>query len=177
MAVNTWYATVSGVTFNATPKYMFSIYNNGAKKLKIRRIMFMNYSSGSVTGVLAAGNVNIYANMSTTGGTSVTPIPKDTNNTALDSVTVLHSITSLSGGTSVTIRRWLWSTDELAMTATSLDEILNLGCGLTIWDEGYHVAALQPLTLNNKETLIIQATAYSAAAAGVVDIYVEFTSE
>ena len=173
---DTWWA-YGNPTLNATPKYMMAIRNAGAKVLKIQRIMFMNYSVGAVTGILAAGNIDRYTgSTSVTAGTTVTPVAKDGNNTALDTVTIVHSPTAV-GGTPATFRRWLWSTDEPAVSTVTLDELQAITGGWVMWDVGYDNANLQPLTIRNGEMLLVQATAYSSTAAGVVDIYIEFTSE
>lgn len=174
---DTWWVTAEP-TFNATPKYMFALSNGGSQVIRIRRVMFLNLSMGAVTGVLVAGNIDRYTgSISITGGMAIGgATAKDTNNTALDNITMVDSPTAI-GGTQATFGRWLWSTDEPAIGTVSLDELLGMNPGWVIWDLGSDNSNLQPLTIRNGEMFVIQATAYSAAAAGLLDLYVEFTSE
>jgi hypothetical protein len=152
---------------------MAGILNGGAKVLRIYRLGFINNQTTGVTGVICAGEIRKYTGSGTwTGSTAVTPIAHDTGASAgLTSVTAGHSGTP--GGTTNVMRRYTWSSDEPAASTATSDEWECLIPLNILWDAGYGDANVQPLTLRQNESLIIWNV---TGAAGIVDIWVEFTS-
>jgi hypothetical protein len=166
---NTWIALATAVAF-AAGKNMLAILNGGARVLRIRRIMLINVQTVAVTGVLCLGEIRRYEDATISGHTVITPTAMDITNSALVSVTVGTAGTPI--GTSTTLLRYIWSSDEPAVGTGTWDEWETL-LGL-IWDTGYGDANLQPLTIRTNEMLCIYNT---TGAAGLVDVFVEFTDE
>lgn len=168
---NTWTAYAAGVAF-AVNKNMLAILNGGSRVLRIRRIGFLNNQTAGVTGVVCFGEIRRYSGAGLTGHTPVTPLAHDTANSALVSVTIGTGGTP--SGTSSLFRRYIWSSDEPAVSGASVDELECLVPLNVIWDAGYGDAAVQPLTLRQNEMLCIYNT---VGAAGILDIWIEFTDE
>ncbi len=168
---NTWTAYYTGVVF-AVSKNMAMILNGGARVLRVRRVGFINNQTAAVTGVITAGEIRRYTGAGLTGHTAITPVAHDTNNSALDTVTVGHAGTPTGTGTA--LRCYTWSSDEPALSAATSDEWECLIPLNIIWDAGYGDANVQPLVLRNGQALCIYNL---TGAAGLVDTWVEFTDE
>lgn len=168
---NTWTAYAAGVAF-AVNKNMLAILNGGARVLRIRRIGFLNNQTAGVTGVVCFGEIRRYTGAGLAGSTPVTPLAHDTSNSALDTVTI--GTAGTPSGTSSLFRRYIWSSDEPAVSGASVDELECLVPLNVIWDAGYGDANVQPLTLRPNEMLCIYNT---VGAAGILDIWIEFTDE
>ncbi len=168
---NTWTLLVQGKAFSAGG-VMAGILNAGARVLRIRRIGFINYQTAAVTGVLCAGEIRLYTGAGWTGPTSVSPFPHDTNNSSLVSVTAGHAGTPT--GTPTVLRRYQWSSDEAAVSGATIDEWELLPTLGLLWDAGFGDVNVQPLVLRTNQSLMIVNT---IGAAGLVDIYIEFTDE
>lgn len=171
MLANTWTVWAQGIAF-AAGKNMIAVLNAGSRVLKIRRIGFINNQTGAVTGVVCLGEIRRYTGAGLTGHTVVTPVSHDTQNSALSSVTI--GTIGTPTGTSVVIRRYLWSSDEPAVSSATSDEWECLIPLNIIWDAGYADANVQPLTLRGNEMLCVYNV---TGAAGLVDIWIEFTDE
>lgn len=170
----TFEASFLGVTFAAN-KPMAAILNAAAgvgEIIRIRKIILNNFQTVAVTGVACTMELRYYsANPTITAPAAVTPTSRDSANTAPAALTTASG-TGITGGTlGGTLRRIFWSSDEPAISVASNDE---LECILPL-NEIYawipH-SDIQPITLNNGQGLILFNT---AGAAGIVDIYVEFT--
>ena len=168
---NTWTALAQGVTFAAT-KNMLSILNGGARILKIRRIWLLNIQTAAVTGVICLGDIRRYVSGTLTSSTSVTPVAHDTTNTALDTVTIGYAGTL--GGTPSTLIRYIWSSDEPAVSSATSDELETIVPLCVFWDAAYGDTNIQALTLRANEMVTIYNT---SGAAGLVDVKIEFTDE
>jgi len=168
---NTWTALGQGIAF-AAGKNMLAILNGGTRVLRVRRIGLINAQTAAVTGVLCLGEVRIYTGAGLSGHTTVTPVPHDSSNSALDTVTIGTAGTPT--GSSSVLRRYIWSSDEAAVGTGTWDEwecLVPLGL---VWDAGYGDQNVQPLVLRQNEMLCIYNT---TGAAGLVDIWIEFTDE
>jgi hypothetical protein len=168
---NTWTLLIQGKAFSAGG-VIAGILNVASRVLRIRRIGFINYQTVAVTGVLCAGEIRRYTGAGWTTPTSVSPFPHDTINSALVSVTLGHAGTPT--GTPTVLRRYQWSSDEAAVSGATLDEWELLPPLGLLWDAGFGDANVQPLVLRTNESLMIVNT---VGAAGLVDIYIEFTDE
>lgn len=167
---NSWTLNVQGNAF-AVGKNMWGILNGGARVLRVARIGLLNNQTAAVTGVAAL--MEIRKNSATTSWTptAVAPIAHDSTNSALVSVSAGHTGT-VSGGTSTTMRRIFWSSDEPSISTATSDELecfvpLNI-----IWDAGYGDTDVQKLTIRTGEAVTVYNT---VGAAGLVDVWGEFT--
>jgi hypothetical protein len=169
----TFTAHFSGIAF-AAGKVMAGILNGHATEvIKIRRAGILNAQTVVVSGVACLLEVRAYRGTATlTGGTAVTAVSHDSTNTAPTTLTLSHN--STPGGTSNLLRRVWWSSDEPAASGATVDELECLVPLNIIWDAGYADANVQPLTLRQDESFVL----YNASgAAGLVDIWIEFTKE
>ena len=170
----TFTAYNSGVAF-ATSKVMGGIYNTHASEiLKIRRVGLLNGQTAAVTGVLCNLEMRLTTGTPTwTSPTADVVTTHDSNNSAPSSYSHGNGGT-FSGGTSTALRRTNWSSDEAAVSASTMDELecfvpLNI-----IFDAGYGDADVQPLTLRQNQ----MAHVYNiSGAAGLLDVWIEFTKE
>lgn len=169
--VNTWTLWVQGKSF-ATSTVLAGVMNGGTRVLRIRRVGMINNQTAAVTGVACAGEIRYYTGAGWSSPTSVTPIAHDSGNSALSSVTAGHAGTPT--GSSNVIRRYSWSSDEPKLTTATNNEWETLIPLNIIWDAGYGDANVQPLTLRQNESFFIYNT---AGAAGLVDVWIEFTDE
>jgi hypothetical protein len=154
----------------AANKCMASIFNGGASPVtvKLYRIYVLNNQYSAVTGVLT--NLEIRKLSDATGGTTVTASPHDTTNTL--NANVLCATNAVVTPTDL-YRRVLWSTDEPAVGAMTVDEfqcMLPFGC---VWSMGYGDANVEPITLAAGEGVGIINT---GSSVGTCDIIMEFTA-
>ncbi|MBI2818115.1 MAG: hypothetical protein HYX72_14365 [Acidobacteria bacterium] len=168
---NTWTVYAQGISF-AAGKNMLAILNGGARVLRIRRMGFLNNQTVAVTGVVCLGEIRRYSAAGLTGQTNVPAIAHDSTNSALQTVTVGTGGTP--AGTSELLRRYLWSSDEPAVSGATVDELECLVPLNVLWDAGYGDANVQPLTIRQNEMLCLFNT---VGAAGLVDVWIEFTDE
>lgn len=172
VAANTWTLYITAKAF-AAGACMAGIMNAGTRHIKIRRVGMINNQTVAVTGVITAGELRVYTSATWAAPTSVTPIAHDSTNSALSSVTTGHAGTPGGTGPSV-VRRYTWSSDEPKLTTAQNNEWETLIPLNIIWDAGYGDANVQPLTLNPNESFMIWNI---TGAAGLVDIWIEFTDE
>lgn len=170
----TFTAYYSGITFAAS-KNMGAVLNSHASEvLKIRRVGLLNAQTASVTGVLCQLEMRAYQTGSPglTAPTTVTPISHDTTNTAPTTATYGHAGTI--AGTALTLRRVFWSSDEAAISTSTIDELETFVPLNIIFDAGYGDSNIQPLTLRQTQMAMVYNT---TGAAGLLDTWIEFTKE
>ena len=168
---DTWLIHAEGIAFAAT-KNMCAVLNTGTNVIRVRRIGLLNNQTVGVSGVICLMEIRRYASGTLGSQTSLTPIPLDSTNTALSNVTAGH--TGTLGGTPTTLRRIIWSSDEAAASTASNDEWECLVPFNVIWDVGYGDSNLQSLAIRQNEMLVVYNV---SGAAGLVDIWIEFTNE
>lgn len=170
MASNTYTGAAVGVSFAAN-KSMIGLYNGtgSGQILRVYRIWILNNQTVAVTGTIT--NLEIRRCTALSGGTSLTPIKHDSNNTAIPG----QVIASTGGSPTLTdlFRRALWSTDEPSANATAtideLQTLIPLGC---IWDVGYGDATVEPIVCREGQGVSLQSL---GATTGVADVFIEFT--
>ena len=167
---NSWTLNVQGNVF-AVSKNMWGILNGGARVLRVARIGLLNNQTAGVTGVAALMEIRKNSATTTWTPTAVAPVAHDSANSALVSVSAGHTGT-IAGGTSTTLRRIFWSSDEPSISTATSDELecfvpLNI-----IWDAGYGDVDVQKLTVRTGEAVSIFNT---VGAVGLVDVWGEFT--
>jgi hypothetical protein len=168
---NTWTLYGSGIAF-AVNKAMTGILNTGSRVIRIRRMGLLNNQTAAVTGVVCFGELRRYTTAGISGHTPLTPLTHDSLNSALVGVTAFTGGTP--SGTVDVLRRYLWSSDEPAVSGATVDELECLPALSILWDAGYADQNVQPLVLRQNEMLVLYNT---VGAAGLVDIWIEFTDE
>lgn len=167
---NSWTLNVQGLVFAAS-KNMWGILNGGARVLRVARLGLLNNQTAGVTGVACLMEIRKNAATTTWTPTAVAPVAHDSTNSALVSVSAGHTGT-IAGGSSVTIRRIFWSSDEPSISTATSDELecfvpLNI-----IWDAGYGDIDVQKMTVRTGEAFTLFNV---SGAAGLVDAWGEFT--
>lgn len=171
----TWTVDCTQVAM-APNKSLVSLWNGvgSAKVIRVYRIFAGNGNIGpAVIGYLCSmGMCRISAHA---GGRTFTPVPRDTNNSALDA-----NVVAASGATSVTsvgyFKRWLWSTTQAAsgLVGSSLLAAWELQYSATcLWDMGYSHSGLQPITLRAGQGICIHNI--GSSSTGIIDFWLEFT--
>lgn len=102
------FTLVSVNTTVGNNKSMLAIQNTGTSIIRIREIWIINDQTTAVTGV--AGTFEVRRIASFTGGTSITPVSYDTNDSLPAGIT--SATASTVSGESVLLRSGVWSTDE-----------------------------------------------------------------
>jgi hypothetical protein len=167
----TFNAYYGAVAFAAT-KNMAAILNGHATEvLKIRRITLCNAQTAAVTGVVCSIELRRYTTGTLTGPTAITPTSYDTTNTAPTTATYGHAGTI--GGTSATLRRIIWSSDEAAVSSATSDELENFPALNVLYEWQPH-SDVQPITLRQNEMIMVYNV---SGAAGLLDVWIEFTKE
>jgi hypothetical protein len=170
----TWTAYHSGVAFAAT-KVMGGVYNNHASEvLKIRRVGLLNGQTAGVTGVVCSLEMRSCTVTTWSAPTSVTPTTHDSTNSAPTTYTSGNGGTLTAATGPFTFRRTIWSSDEAKLTTLTNNELecfvpLNI-----LFDAGYGDANVQPMTL--RQTWMGYVWNVSGAA-GLLDVWIEFTKE
>lgn len=172
-------ASFLGVTFGNN-KSLATIYNRSGSSLIVRiyRITILNNQTVAVTnGVLTTIELRkisastVGANVA--GNPGVNVLKHDTNSANL------HANIEVSTGATDTVgadtfRRFMWSTDEPAATAATIDEWECLPVFNIVWDSGYADTNLDPIVLRANEGLSIKQP--GANTLGICDICIEFTT-
>jgi hypothetical protein len=154
---------------------MAGIWNAGTRYLRIVRVGLLNVQTAAVTGVICVGEVRKMLSVSAwTPASASTPIAHATGDSALSSVTCGRGGTPTIGGSTLTLRRYIWSSDEPAASTATSDEWECLIPLNIIWDAGYGDSGVQRLELYTNEMFAVYNT---SGAAGLVDIWIEFTDE
>jgi len=175
MALETFTYYAAGVTF-AAAKSMSAILNGHATEIfKIWRVGLLNTQTSAVTGVITQMDL-VYrsATATCTGGTAITLAKHDSTNTLPTTGTYVYNGT-VGGGTGYNLRKIFWSSDEPSISTASNDELQCFVPLNIIWDAGYGESTnVQPLTLRQNELVHVL---NNTGAAGLVDIWIEFTKE
>lgn len=170
----TFTAVFAGVAF-AVNKPMAALTNTSATEvIKVRKIVINNAQIAAVTGVACFLEMRKYSPVATmTTPVAGVNLSHDNTNTA-PAALAIQSAASITGGTLIgSFRRLFWSSDEPSASTGTNDE---LQCFLplnTIYEWIPH-SDVQPITLRNAEQLMLFNT---TGAAGLVDIYIEYTKE
>lgn len=167
---NTWHSAFTGIAF-ASAKSMIDLFNADATRiLRLYRIWMLNNQTSAVTGVITTMKINKLTTGVPSGGSTVTPQPHDSSNSALSNATSGTGRTPTRGNA---YRTFLWSNDEPAVGTGSVDEMECLVPLGLIWDSGYGDSNIQPLTLRQNEGWEVQQS--GSSAVGVADFDYEFT--
>jgi hypothetical protein len=171
----TYRAVATGVAFNAAARSLLKVFNASGSGvvLRVYRIWVLNNQTTAVTGVVPRIDV-VRVTTNPSGGSANTPIKHDTNSANLPAQVTAATLDS-TVTVANTFRRILWSSDEPAVGAATVDELemvvpLNL-----LWDGGYGDSNVEPIVCREGEGVSVYCPGI-ASAAGIVDIIIEFTS-
>lgn len=170
-----WTAHTPNLSF-ATTTYMMGLMNDSTSRiLKLRRIGMVNVQTASVSGVVCKLEIRrMTTDASWTPGGAVAPVPYDTTNVALDSTVCGTKGTPTTSGATNTLKTFVWSSEEAALSGTSIDEMTtHIPLGI-VFDPGYGDSETSPLVLRQNEAAFLYNV---SGAAGLVDIWMEFTNE
>lgn len=169
---NTWRATAQGVAF-ANAKSMIDIFQDGSGTRVHRAYRMYQFNNGTtgVTGVLTTMRVTRITAAS--GGSAVTPVAHDTNNTSLAANTTAGNGRTTTA--SDVFRQYIWSNDEPGVSANTIDEWELLVPFAEIWNAGYGDSNVQPIVC--RATQGVQILHSGSSAVGSNDFEIEFTDE
>jgi hypothetical protein len=164
---------------NANDRNMLAINNatGSGKLIKIYRIWCFGDGTGTVTGALSGFLLGRIAGVSS-GGTALNFIPHSSAVTASSATpftgisAVYHSAT-ITASIGTEIRRVFKSSDELAASGGTMEEIQILPAFSVIWDTGYADANVEPLVLRENQGLLIRTDSAPSSALSTFQFWVE----
>ncbi len=171
---DTWRATAQGVSF-ASGRFMIDVFNasGSGRVIKIRRAYQFNNGLVGVVGVLTSMRCMKLITSAPTGGTSITPVSHDTNNTAL--AAQITAGTARNAVEDAVLRQYVWSNDEPVVAGATIDEWELLIPFAETWNSGYGDTDIQPFTCRSNEGFSIKHQ--GSASSGSNDFEIEFTNE
>ncbi len=166
----TWRATGGAIAY-ASSKDMLNVFNGtaSARIIRVYRCYWFNNGTTAVTGVLTTAQVRRITAAS--GGTAVTPVKHDTNNSALDAATTCGTNQTTTG--SDIFRRFLFVNEEPIVGGTTQANWLTLVPFAEIWNAGYGDTNVEPVTC--RATQGLQLFHSGSSAVGTADLEIEFT--
>lgn len=169
---NTWRSTSQAVAF-ASGKSMLDLFNGATatRVLRVRRAYQFNNGTTAVAGVLTT--MQVRRSTAASGGTSVTPVAHDTNNSALEAAATSGTGRTVTDGS--LFRQYLWSNDEPVSTGSGLDEWELLVPFGEVWNAGYADSNVQPIVCRADQGFHIKQSGTSAVGSN--DFEIEFTDE
>lgn len=156
------------VTF-AVDRNMGAVLNSSGA-VYIRRIGLINAQATGVSGALCQLNVYAYTSgdAGLTGATQVIPVAHDTRT---GGASAFCAYLGTPTGTTQTLRRVFWSSDEQSNAAGTLDELETIVPLYVIFDAGYENNDVQPFTLRAGQMIAVMNL---TGAAGRLDTWIEF---
>lgn len=151
-------------------KSMVSIVNTGTSQVRLREAWLINDRTAAVTGV--AGDFRMLRITGHSGGTIITPVTYDTNDTLPSGITAQTGATTITGETDL-LRLATWSTDEWG-PGTLDQEGLDHGFQNTFpfWKQTEYG---KPIVIRQNQGIHIKFTTNSTA--GYFNIRLVFTTE
>lgn len=175
-ALNTYRSTSQGVAY-ASGKSMLDVSQDttGTNVMKCWRVYHFNNGTTVVTGVLTTMRVyrTTVGAAAPTGGSTVTPILHDTNNTALSS-----HVTSGTGRTITDadlFRQYVYSNKNPVVSSSTMNEWELFVPFAEVWNAGYADTNVQPLTARAAQGFHLKQQGVSAV--GSADVEIEFSVE
>lgn len=177
---NTWLAYAPAIAHAASNKQYLQIFATASNTqiIKIRRVWLINAQTAAVTGVIS-GSISLGSfSTAASGGTpvTVTPVPYDTNNTAVNANITINS-SSTTNGTAVNVYRTIpFGSDEPATGTFKVENFYSNPNMAILWDAGYEDTNVDPLTIPASTAGGI-AVYGTLTAVGNIDCCIEFTLE
>lgn len=159
----------------ANNKSMAAIFNGvgSGRILRVYRVWVLNNQTAAVTGVLTT--FSLRRSTAQSSGTAVTPVKHDTASANLPAQVLVATNATVTSATADTLRNFVWSNDEPAVSSGTSDEfecVVPLNC---IWDSDPSSSSnVEPITLREGFGLDVRHS--GSSAVGVCDIFIEFTS-
>ena len=155
-------------------KSMISLLNASGSTViaKIREIFIYNSQTSPLTGVVSSFDMFRFTGHS--DGTSLTPLPYDTNDSLNSSITARTGGT-ITGEAAAFLKRWQISSDEWGVGTSDVE---GTDHSLSLWGSPIYVNGnpfLKPITLRANEGVHLKHTINSVR--GTFDLYIVFTEE
>lgn len=167
---STYIVKSTAVAF-ASAKYMLDVFNPAAsgKIVRVYRVWVENNQIGpAVTGVTAI--LKLFRTTAASSGITLTPVPLNSSNTALGTVSAGHGRTVTA--TSL-FRNYFISNDEPTILTGSCDEWQQFTQITELWNSGSRNTAIEPIVCREGQGVAIQNS--TATTVGNIDVFVEFT--
>jgi hypothetical protein len=175
----TFLATANGIPFTATNQSILCVFNGSGsgKILKVYRVWLENCQVTALTGgnnILTLSRITA----ATASNWTIAPVSLDTTNTSLPAQVIAGAKFTVT--TSDIFRRMMWSNDEPTIATGTIDEFQLFAPYTCMIDNSYTDANVIPIVCREGQGVSIQNVGFSATApanAGLVDCFIEFTSE
>lgn len=166
----TWHVVQANIAYG-NAKSMLDVFNGptSARRLKCKRVYYLNNCPDSVSGVLTT--VQVQRITAATGAIVIPPARFDPNTVNLDQATTAG--TGRTTNATDVLRRVVWSNKNpvINMTAT-MDQWECLIPNGLIFEAGYYDSNVEPIVCNAGEGLQIKHTGVSVV--GFADAEIEF---
>lgn len=169
---NLYTVAAIGATFRPF-KNIITLFNGtgSGKILKIWKIWQLNNQTVAVTGILTLMELRLVTSIS--GGGALTPTKHNSSLISLPSqiVAAEGAICTLSS----LFRRLLWSSDEPAATASTVDELAIVPKWNIFWETSITETIIEPIVLNEGQGISLYFNTNSSI--GQADFFIEFTAD
>lgn len=149
-----------------------ALYNNGSRVLRVYKVYYKNTITSSVTGVIGGCSLIKIVAPSGVSGSNLSPMPHDSNNTSLDTVSSLYNATIT--GSALVVRRFAFSTDEPSISSLTIDEWSSSHTNWFVVFDATGDSHVTPIVLRNNEVFYVQ---LAASYTGTAQWIFEFTNE
>ena len=185
MADEKWMAYAPGVEVMVAGN-LLSLVNHSGYVVEIDRAGFIKSYYQVVTGGLMGGNVSRFSGGYLAEITysiawqpfqpfKIMPMSLDSDNLAFPNIDLVCGGYPY-GANEMVFRRFVWSVDEAAQFASTIDEAETVESTHILIDTGSTDSNVQKLTIRGGEMFSIYNTAVTTATGiGIVDIWIEFT--
>lgn len=172
---NTWTCTSQAVAY-ALNKDMIDVHHTAADARfeRVREIVMLNNSLGAVTGVILQCQVRRHTT-APTGGSALTPVARDSSNSALDA-----GFTAGTGRTLVDsslYRQYVFGNEEPVIAGAAFANWLTLVPFGLVWPPSVGDTSLQPLTMVGGTLEGFYVKNITSTAVGAADLEMSVTDE
>lgn len=166
------YTLTSVNTTFAANKCLLGVYNGSGsgRIVRVYRVWILNNQITAVTGSIT--NVELRRITAGSGGTSITPFKHDSNNETFPAQVAVATNMTITPTDILT--RFLWSTDEPAINALTVDEIQTFVPLSCVWDSAYADSNAEPIVCREGQGV---ALVNIGAITGQCDVFFEVTLE
>ncbi len=176
---NTWIAYAPALAHAAANRVYCQIFATASntQTIKIRRIWLINAQTTGVTGALGTINVKSVSTVASGGTpTTITPVPYDTTNTAVNANITINFGSTTTGTVVNTYMSIPFGSEEPATGTFKFENFYSSPNTALIWDAGYEDSNIDPLTIpaSTAGGIVVDGT---MTAVGNLDTCIEFTLE
>ena len=157
------------VTF-AQNKCLLGFYNGSGsgRIVRVYRVIILNNQITAVTGSIT--NLELRRITAGSGGTTITPFKHDSTNESFPAQVAVATNMTITPSDLYT--RVLWSTDEPAINALTIDEMETSPTLSTIWDSAYADSNTEPIVCREGYGVALMNI---GATSGLCDVFFEVT--